>query len=190
MRVILGLDAPDAGRALVSGRSYRDLPWPLREVGAHLDTRAFHATLEIVGLAAVARKRAGTFSLCMSQRLGIAAALLGDPGTLLFDEPINGLDPDGIRWIRNLVRGLAAEGRTVLLSSHLISEMELTADHLVVIGRGHVRGGRHRGRGRASSGPRAQVPKRHRAGPRAAPRSCSTTPPATRSSSSSLRADL
>ncbi len=161
MRIILGLDAPDAGRALVNGRPYHDLPWPLREVGAHLDAEAFHpgrsaqnhlvalaqangiprsrvpAALDIVGLAAMANKRAGTFSLGMSQRLGIAAALLGDPGTLLFDEPINGLDPDGIRWIRNLVRGLAAEGRTVLLSSHLIREMELTADHLVVIGRGH-----------------------------------------------------
>jgi ABC-2 type transport system ATP-binding protein len=160
MRIVLGLDAPDAGRALVDGRRYQDLPWPLREVGAHLDAGAFHpgqsaenhlvalaqangidrsrvqAAIDVVGLTPVANKRAGTFSLGMSQRLGIAAALLGDPGTLLFDEPINGLDPEGIRWIRNLVQGLAGEGRTVLLSSHLISEMELTADHLVVIGRG------------------------------------------------------
>jgi ABC-2 type transport system ATP-binding protein len=162
MRMILGLDAPDRGRALVNGRRYHDLPWPLREVGAHLDAKAFHpgrsaehhllalaqsngidrsrvaAVLDVVGIASVANKRAGTFSLGMSQRLGIASALLGDPGILLFDEPINGLDPDGIRWVRTLVRGLAAQGRTVLLSSHLISEMELTADHVVVIGRGHL----------------------------------------------------
>jgi ABC-2 type transport system ATP-binding protein len=160
MRMILGLDAPDAGRALVDGRPYHDLPWPLREVGAHLDANAFHPgrtaedhlsalaqsngldrsrvteALGMVGLASVANRRTGTFSLGMSQRLGIAAALLGDPGILLFDEPINGLDPDGIRWIRNLMRGLAADGRTVLLSSHLIGEMELTADRVVVIGRG------------------------------------------------------
>jgi ABC-2 type transport system ATP-binding protein len=162
MRMIMGLDAPDAGRALVSGRPYSQLAWPLREVGALLDAKAFHpgrsaechllalaqanaidrsrvpAVLELAGLASVARKRAGTFSLGMGQRLGIAAALLGDPGILLFDEPINGLDPDGIRWVRNLVRGLAAEGRTVLLSSHLIGEMALTADQLVVIGRGRL----------------------------------------------------
>jgi len=162
MRMIMGLDAPDAGRALVNGRPYSKLAWPLREVGALLDARAFHpgrsaechllalaqanaidrsrvpAVLQLVGLTSVARKRAGTFSLGMGQRLGIAAALLGDPGILLFDEPINGLDPDGIRWVRNLVRGLAAEGRTVLLSSHLIGEMALTADRLVVIGRGHL----------------------------------------------------
>lgn len=141
MRIILGLDAPDAGRALVDGRPFQDLPWPLREVGAHLDAEAFHpgrsaenhlvalaqangidrsrvpAALDIVGLASMADKRAGTFSLGMKQRLGIASALLGDPGTLLFDEPINGLDPDGIRWIRNLVRGLAAEGRNHSLSN-------------------------------------------------------------------------
>jgi ABC-2 type transport system ATP-binding protein len=162
MRMILGLDAPDSGRALVDGRPYRELAWPLREVGAHLDANAFHpgrtaerhllalakangidrsrvaAVLDIVGLTSVARKRAGTFSLGMGQRLGIATALLGDPGVLLFDEPINGLDPDGIRWVRNLVRTLAAEGRTVLLSSHLIGEMALTADQLVVIGRGRL----------------------------------------------------
>jgi ABC-2 type transport system ATP-binding protein len=162
MRMIMGLDAPDAGRALVNGRPYSALAWPLREVGALLDAKAFHpgrtaechllalaqanaidrsrvaAVLALAGLTSVARKRAGTFSLGMGQRLGIAAALLGDPGILLFDEPINGLDPDGIRWVRNLVRGLAAEGRTVLLSSHLISEMALTADQLVVIGKGRL----------------------------------------------------
>jgi ABC-2 type transport system ATP-binding protein len=162
MRVIVGLDAPDDGWAFVNGRVYRDLGWPLREVGAHLDTRSFHpglsaerhllalaranaiersrvsTVLEAVGLTSVARRRAGTFSTGMAQRLGIAAALLGDPGILLFDEPINGLDPEGIRWFRGLVRRLAAEGRTVLLSSHLISEMSLTADWLVVIGRGRL----------------------------------------------------
>jgi ABC-2 type transport system ATP-binding protein len=162
MRVIMGLDAPDAGKALVNGNRYRELGWPLREVGAHLDARSFHpgqsaerhllalaranaidpsrvpTVLETVGLASVARRRAGTFSTGMAQRLGIAAALLGDPGILLFDEPINGLDPEGIRWLRQLLRRLAAEGRTVLLSSHLISEMALTADWLVVIGRGRL----------------------------------------------------
>ena len=162
MRLICGLDHPDGGRATVGGRPYGQLDWPLREVGALLDAKAFHpgrsardhlvslarandladvrvdAVLEQVGLASAAHKRAGTFSLGMGQRLGIAAALLGDPGILLLDEPVNGLDPEGIRWVRELVRGLAAEGRTVLLSSHLISEMALTADQLVVIGRGHL----------------------------------------------------
>jgi ABC-2 type transport system ATP-binding protein len=162
MRMILGLDAPDSGRALVNGRRYRDLGWPLREVGAHLDATSFHpglsaehhllalaqanaidesrvpTVLEAVGLTPVARRRAGTFSTGMAQRLGIAGALLGDPGTILFDEPINGLDPEGIRWFREFVRHLAEEGRTVLLSSHLISEMALTADWLVVIGRGRL----------------------------------------------------
>lgn len=162
MRVIVGLDAPDFGKAFVNNRPYSELAWPLREVGAHLDANAFHpgrsaeahllalaqasaidssrvtAVLDVVGLSSVARRRAGTFSTGMAQRLGIAAALLGDPGVLLFDEPINGLDPEGIRWFRKLVRGLAAEGRTVLLSSHLISEMALTADWLVVIGRGRL----------------------------------------------------
>jgi ABC-2 type transport system ATP-binding protein len=162
MRVIIGLDAADSGRAVVDGRRYRDLDWPLREVGAHLDAKSFHPgltaerhllalaranaidrsrvpkVLEAVGLTSVARRRAGTFSTGMAQRLGIAAALLGDPGTLLLDEPINGLDPEGIRWFRELVRRLAREGRTVLLSSHLISEMALTADWLVVIGRGRL----------------------------------------------------
>ena len=162
MRVIMGFDAPDSGRALVNGRRYQDLGWPLREVGAHLDAKSFHpglsaerhlialaqanaidrarvpTVLEAVGLTSVAPRRAGTFSTGMAQRLGIAAALLGDPGTRLLDEPVNGLDPEGIRWFRELVRHLAGEGRTVLLSSHLISEMALTADWLVVIGRGRL----------------------------------------------------
>jgi ABC-2 type transport system ATP-binding protein len=162
MRLILGLDAPDAGYARVAGRDYRALGWPLREVGALLEARAFHPgrsarshlrglgasngiprsrvdeVLGIVGLTPVARRRAGRFSLGMAQRLGIAAALLGDPGVLLLDEPVNGLDPEGVRWIRNLLRSLAAEGRTVLVSSHLINEIAVTADHLVVIGRGRL----------------------------------------------------
>ena len=162
MRLIMGLDAPDAGRATIGGQRYRDLRWPLRQVGALLEARAFHPgrsahahlaalaasndiprprvaeVLGAVGLDAVAGKRAGKFSLGMSQRLGLAAALLGDPPTLLLDEPVNGLDPEGIRWIRNLLTSLAAEGRTVLLSSHLISEMAVTAEHLVVIGGGRL----------------------------------------------------
>lgn len=162
MRMVLGLDAPTRGSALVGGRLYRELKWPLREVGALLDARAVHPgrtgrnhlkalaraggvpagrvgeVLEIVGLSKAADRRAGTYSLGMSQRLGIAAALLGDPGVLLFDEPVNGLDPDGVRWVRTFLRSLAAEGRTVLLSSHLMSEMQMTADHLVVIGRGRL----------------------------------------------------
>ena len=162
MRMIMGLDLPDAGTATVNGLLYDELRWPFREVGALLDAKAFHPgrtahdhlrcmaatndigearideVLDIVGLTAVAGKRAGKFSLGMGQRLGIAAALLGDPGTLLFDEPVNGLDPEGIRWVRHLLRGLAAEGRTVFVSSHLISEMALTAEHLVVIGKGNL----------------------------------------------------
>ncbi|MFC5754081.1 ABC transporter ATP-binding protein [Actinomadura rugatobispora] len=162
MRVLLGLDAPTSGTALVNGRRYRELRRPMHEVGALLDANAAHggrsafdhlrwmarsnripvsrvtAVLEHVGLAGVARKRVGGFSLGMRQRLGIAAALLGDPGVLMFDEPVNGLDPDGVRWIRELMRSLAAEGRTVLISSHLMSEMALTADRLVVIGRGRL----------------------------------------------------
>ncbi|MFI7341441.1 ABC transporter ATP-binding protein [Streptomyces sp. NPDC050085] len=162
MRMIMGLDRPDAGHATIGGRPYAELAWPLREVGALLEARTFHPSrsarshlaalaagggidparvdtvLETVGLTAVAGKRAGSFSLGMAQRLGIAAALLGDPAVLLFDEPVNGLDPEGVRWIRELMRSLAAEGRTVLLSSHLISEMALTADHLLVIGRGRL----------------------------------------------------
>jgi ABC-2 type transport system ATP-binding protein len=162
MRMIMGLDAPDAGHARINGVAYRQLGSPLRQVGALLEAKAIHPgrsasnhlrylaasndiptarvdeVLALVGLTEVARKRVGTFSLGMGQRLGIAAALLGDPGVLLFDEPINGLDPEGILWVRNLLKGLAAEGRTVLVSSHLMSEMALTADHLVVIGRGRL----------------------------------------------------
>ncbi len=160
MRMIMGLDNPSAGTAFINGQSYADLKWPLREVGALLDAKAFHPArsaynhllylaqtndiprsridevLEIVGLTSVAHQRAGKFSLGMGQRLGIAVALLGDPGVLLFDEPINGLDPEGIRWVRYLLRDLAAQGRTVFVSSHLINEMALTAERLVVIGRG------------------------------------------------------
>ncbi|MFG1665908.1 ABC transporter ATP-binding protein [Streptomyces sp. Y7] len=162
MRMIVGLDEPTAGRALVDGKRYAQLKHPLREVGALLDARAGHPgrsayhhllgmarsngipasrvgeVLDTVGLTEVAKKRIGSFSLGMGQRLGIAAALLGDPKVLLFDEPVNGLDPDGVRWVRELMRELAAEGRTVFVSSHLMSEMQETADHLVVIGRGKV----------------------------------------------------
>jgi ABC-2 type transport system ATP-binding protein len=160
MRMIMGLDNPTSGTALVNGRPYAELSWPLREVGALLDAKAYHPArsaydhllflansndiarsridevLDIVGLTDVAHQRAGKYSLGMGQRLGIATALLGDPGVLLFDEPINGLDPEGIRWARFLLRDLAAEGRTVFVSSHLINEMALTAERLVVIGRG------------------------------------------------------
>jgi ABC-2 type transport system ATP-binding protein len=162
MKVILGLEAPTGGDVLVNGRPYSALTAPLREVGALLDAKAVHGgrkaydhllslalsnhiprkrvnqVLAIVGLEGVAHRRCGTFSLGMSQRLGIAAALLGDPGVLMFDEPINGLDPEGIVWVRQMMRALAAEGRTVFVSSHLMSEMALTADHLVVIGRGRL----------------------------------------------------
>jgi ABC-2 type transport system ATP-binding protein len=162
MRMVMGLDRPDGGSVTVGGRNYHDLAWPLREVGGLLESKAVHPgrsaynhlwalaqtngiaparvdeLLELVGLSGVARKRAGKFSLGMTQRLGIAAALLGDPGVLLFDEPINGLDPEGILWVRTLLKGLAAEGRAVFVSSHLMSEMALTADHLVVIGRGRL----------------------------------------------------
>jgi ABC-2 type transport system ATP-binding protein len=162
MRLILGLDEPDRGQALIRGVRYRDLRWPLRDVGALLETRAFHPgrsarshlaalaasndipaarvdeVLAMVGLDTAGRRRAGGFSLGMAQRLGLAAALLGNPRVLLLDEPVNGLDPEGVRWIRDLMRSLASEGRTVLVSSHLISEMALTADRLVVIGRGRL----------------------------------------------------
>jgi ABC-2 type transport system ATP-binding protein len=162
MRMILGLDAPTQGSVTVGGRSYRDLPAPMREVGALLDAKAVHGgrrardhllclaqsngiprrrveeVLRIVGLENVARRRTKGFSMGMSQRLGIASALLGDPAVLMFDEPVNGLDPDGIHWVRTLMRSLAAEGRTVLVSSHLMSEMALTADHLLVIGKGRL----------------------------------------------------
>jgi ABC-2 type transport system ATP-binding protein len=162
MRMILGLDAPTSGSVTVNGRPYRDHTAPLREVGALLDARAVHPgrsayhhllalaqtcgirrsrvdeVVEAVGLGGVARRRAGGFSLGMGQRLGIAAALLGDPRTVILDEPVNGLDTEGIRWIRSLLRGLAAEGRTVFVSSHLMSEMAMTAQHLIVIGRGRL----------------------------------------------------
>jgi ABC-2 type transport system ATP-binding protein len=162
MRLILGLDAPNAGTVTVNGRPYRHYRRPLFEVGALLDAKTAHggrsarnhlralalsngipdsrvgSVLEQVGLAKVARKRAGGFSLGMAQRLGIAAALLGDPPVLMFDEPVNGLDPEGVHWIRTLLKALAAEGRTVFLSSHLMSEMALTADRLIVIGRGRL----------------------------------------------------
>ncbi|MDQ1464327.1 MAG: type transport system ATP-binding protein [Actinomycetota bacterium] len=162
MRMILGLDRPTRGTVIVNGKDYREHHAPLREVGALLEARSIHTgrtaynhllalsqtcgiprsrvtdVIEAVGLQDVARKRAGGFSLGMGQRLGIATALLGDPEVLLFDEPINGLDPEGILWIRTLLRGLAGEGRTVFVSSHLMSEMALTADHLVVIGRGRL----------------------------------------------------
>jgi ABC-2 type transport system ATP-binding protein len=162
MRMIMGLDMPTAGDVTVKGKHFNHLAWPLREVGALLEAKAIHPgrsarahltmlaqtnhisnarvdeLLDLVGLTAVAGKRAGKFSLGMGQRLGIAAALLGDPGILLFDEPVNGLDPDGIRWVRNLLKGLAREGRTVFVSSHLMSEMALTADEVVIIGRGKL----------------------------------------------------
>ena len=162
MRLIMGLDAPSGGDVTVNGRHYHDLPWPLHEVGALLEARAIHPgrsarahlqmlaqtnhipairveeVLDMVGLSSVARRRAGKFSLGMTQRLGIAAALLGDPEILLFDEPINGLDADGIRWVRNLLKGLAHRGRTVFVSSHLMSEMALTADEVVIIGKGRL----------------------------------------------------
>jgi ABC-2 type transport system ATP-binding protein len=162
MRMLLGLDAPTKGTATIRGRRYADLPAPLREVGALLEAKAIHTgrsarnhllalaattgirrrrvdeVIDLVGLTDVASKRAGGFSLGMGQRLGIASALLGDPATLILDEPVNGLDPEGILWVRNLLKSLAAEGRTVFVSSHLMSEMALTASHLVVIGRGRM----------------------------------------------------
>jgi ABC-2 type transport system ATP-binding protein len=162
MRMILGLDRPTSGSVTVSGQPFAQLAYPMREVGALLDAEAVHGgrsaynhllclaqtnnlparrvgeVLELVGLTSVARKRSKGFSLGMGQRLGIAGALLGDPAILMFDEPVNGLDPEGILWIRNLMKALAAEGRTVFVSSHLMSEMENTADHLLVIGRGRL----------------------------------------------------
>jgi ABC-2 type transport system ATP-binding protein len=162
MRMMLDLDRPTSGRVLIDGGHYRRLPDPLRRISALLEAKTVHGgrsaynhllwlaqsnripkvrvreVLELVGLESVARKRAKGFSLGMGQRLGIAAALLGDPPVLLLDEPVNGLDPEGILWIRNLMKGLAAEGRTVFVSSHLMSEMALTAKHLIVIGRGRL----------------------------------------------------
>ncbi|GLI41676.1 hypothetical protein GALLR39Z86_15260 [Glycomyces algeriensis] len=162
IRLILGLDRPTGGQATVNGRPYASFERPLTAVGALMDAGDLHPTrsvrehlrwlartngigerrigevLEATGMAGVARKRAKTLSLGMKQRLGVAAALLGDPGVLILDEPVNGLDPEGVVWIRRLMKGLAAEGRTVLVSSHLMSEMALTAEHLVVIGRGRL----------------------------------------------------
>jgi ABC-2 type transport system ATP-binding protein len=162
MRMVLGLDRPTAGTATVGGRPYVEHAAPLREVGALLEARAVHTSrsaynhlralaathgipkrrvdevIHLVGLGDVARKRAGGFSLGMGQRLGIAQALLGDPPTVVLDEPVNGLDPEGIRWVRDLLKGLAAEGRTVFVSSHLMSEMALTAEHVIVVGRGRL----------------------------------------------------
>lgn len=162
MRMILGLDTPTSGEATIDGQRYRDIKNPLTKVGALIDAKAVHPNrsaanhlkwlaqsngiptsrvgevLNTVGLSDVAKKKAGGFSLGMSQRLGLAAALLGDPEVLILDEPVNGLDPEGIRWVRDFLRALAAEGRTVLVSSHLLSEMSQTADELVVIGRGRL----------------------------------------------------
>jgi ABC-2 type transport system ATP-binding protein len=162
MRLILGLDRPNGGRALIGGRTYRSYARPMREIGALLEATSVHPgrtadhhllwlaqthgigkrridkVLDMVGLSAVARRRVGSFSLGMRQRLGVAAALLGDPGVVMLDEPMNGLDPEGMVWIRRLLRGLADEGRTVLVSSHLMSEMDKLADHLIVIGRGRL----------------------------------------------------
>jgi ABC-2 type transport system ATP-binding protein len=162
MRLVLGLDSPDAGRVRIDGHRFRDLRWPLREVGSLLEARAFHPgrsarshlaalaasnaipprrvdeVIDLVGLTSAASRRAGKFSLGMAQRLGIAAALLGDPRVLLLDEPVNGLDPAGIHWIRDLLTSLAAQGRVVFVSSHLISEMALVAERLIVIGQGRL----------------------------------------------------
>ncbi|MGK2349152.1 ABC transporter ATP-binding protein [Actinomyces sp. W5033] len=162
MRMIMGLDKPTSGTVTVNGRPYRELATPLREVGALLDAKGLHGSrtarahltqlavsngiptrrvdevLETTGLTSVAGKRVKGFSLGMGQRLGIAAALLGDPQVLIFDEPVNGLDPEGVKWVRETCRSLAAQGRTVFISSHLMSEMSMTADHLIVIGRGHI----------------------------------------------------
>ena len=162
MRLIMGLDKPTEGSVKINGRSYQDLTAPLCEVGALLDAKGLHGSrtarahltqlavsngiptrrvdevLDITGLTSVAKKRVKGFSLGMGQRLGIAAALLGDPGVLLFDEPVNGLDPEGVKWVRETCRRLAGEGRTVFISSHLMSEMAQTADHLLVIGRGRI----------------------------------------------------
>jgi ABC-2 type transport system ATP-binding protein len=162
MRMIVGLDRPSSGTVTIDGKPYAKLKAPLREVGVLLDAKAVHTgrsainhlralaathgitrsrvdeVIELTGLPSVARKRVGGFSLGMGQRLGIAAALLGDPATLILDEPVNGLDPEGVIWVRNLARYLAGQGRTVFLSSHLMSEMAQTADHIIVLGRGRV----------------------------------------------------
>ncbi len=205
MRMILGLDAPTSGRVTVGGRSYAAHPAPLTEVGALLEARSVHPgrtarhhlrglalthglpkrrvdeVLDLTGLTEVADRRVKGFSLGMGQRLGIAAALLGDPATLVLDEPVNGLDPEGVRWIRTLLKSLAAEGRTVLVSSHLMSEMALTADHLIVIGRGRLLADttvtdfvRDSGRARSAWSPPTRTPSPPCSGPRA---STSRTPP-------------
>ncbi len=162
MRLLLGLERSDAGSATINGVPYADLPAPLTQVGAMLEAKAFHPgrsgrnhllclaqshalvpervdeVIDLVGLRGAAHRRAGTYSLGMAQRLGIAAALLGDPGVVILDEPVNGLDPEGVLWIRRLMKRLAAEGRAVLVSSHLMNEMAVTADHLLVVGRGRL----------------------------------------------------
>ncbi|WP_369264598.1 ABC transporter ATP-binding protein [Streptomyces sp. R35] len=162
MRMIVGLDAPSGGSVTVNGKHYAQHTAPLQEVGALLEAKSIHPgrsafdhlmaqaythgiprrrveeVIELTGLQSVAKKRAGAFSLGMGQRLGIAAALLGDPATIMLDEPVNGLDPEGVLWIRNLLTGLAADGRTVFVSSHLMSEMALVADHLIIVGRGRL----------------------------------------------------
>ncbi len=227
MRVILGLDHPSKGRATIKGKRYQEIKDPLHEVGALLDAKAVHPgrsarnhlralaasnripysrvedVLEFAGIASVAGKKVGTFSLGMSQRLGIAAALLGDPEVLLFDEPVNGLDPEGIRWIRDFFRSLANEGRTVFVSSHLMSEMALSADQIIVIGRGKfitqgsvdsltenakgsvlVRGADHHAPPRSPAGPG----RRGERGERRGPERCQSHGRADRSPSPSRRA--
>ena len=207
MRLLLGLDRPNAGDATINGRHYRDLARPLQVVGALLEARAIHTgrsaynhllclaqtqgvrkrrvdeVIELVGLTEVARKRAGGFSLGMGQRLGIAVALLGDPAVLILDEPVNGLDPEGIVWIRTLMKRLASEGRTVFVSSHLMNEMAVTADHLIVIGRGKlIADCSHRGVHRAQHGAgrdRAQPRRRARSPRRSARRAARSSRPAT-----------
>jgi ABC-2 type transport system ATP-binding protein len=183
MRMILGLDSPTAGEALIGGRRYAELDPPLRTIGALLDAKAVHPArsgrdhlramalsqgipfsrveevLALTGMTDAARRRAGTYSLGMSQRLGIAGALLGDPQVLMLDEPVNGLDPDGVRWIRLLLRSLAAEGRTVFVSSHLMSEMERTADRLIVLGKGRLIADESMDRLAAGAGVRVRGPQ-------------------------------
>jgi ABC-2 type transport system ATP-binding protein len=183
MRMIMGLDSPTSGEALIGGRRYAELDPPLRTIGALLDAKAVHPArsgrdhlramalsqgipfsrveevLALTGMTDAARRRAGTYSLGMSQRLGIAGALLGDPQVLMLDEPVNGLDPDGVRWIRILLRSLAAEGRTVFVSSHLMSEMERTADRLIVLGKGRLIADESMDRLMAGTGVRVRGPR-------------------------------
>lgn len=188
MRMIVGLDAPSSGSVTVNGRHYARHEAPLQEVGALLEAKSIHPgrsahnhlkalalthgiprrrvdeVIDLAGLGSVAKKRAGAFSLGMGQRLGIAAALLGDPQTVMLDEPVNGLDPEGVLWIRNLLKALAEEGRTVFVSSHLMSEMALVADHLIIVGRGRAAGRHDR------AGPRPRGGRRHGEGGHAGPR--------------------